>query len=420
MYQAWLRRSLLVLAATAAVFGGNPAIAQSFDPNIVSRVDSFIPPAPQTVLPSKTTKVPVKKTKQVTVTVEEKKNLTIEEREAKARAIGIVVPLGLRSTTARRAYLNMRGVPSQIVTHVRKQKSRTVTTIVEKREPRKTVVRGSASGGYNYASNANQTNIDIIADSIDSQNANLLVLVPAGREEDTVSFLLGSTDTRYANLNSSSFDALNGSITYTRLLGRRQTAEGLNTGGTATTDILTVGLDGTSVYESGFGAEEIAIAVLEAEELQEGVDPAIAQPGLDMIKVPRELEEFPRAQLVVEGGRIRDITDPRLRPFRFGKDVASRHASRAGGWAQEADQHPDRRRLPRAVRPQEAEKLPGPHLQIELLHGRQGPVALGQEAGGQHRPQSTGVGFLNPAWAASPAQFSSNSDLARGPTGFSA
>jgi hypothetical protein len=121
-------------------------------------------------------------------------------------------------------------------------------------------VRGGASGGYNYASNANQINIAIIADSIDSQNANILVLVPAGREEDTVSFLFGSTDTRYAGLNSSSFDALNGSIIYTRLLGRRQTAEGLNTGGTATTDILTLGVDGTSVYEPGFGAEEISIA----------------------------------------------------------------------------------------------------------------------------------------------------------------
>jgi hypothetical protein len=151
-------------------------------------------------------------------------------------------------------------VPSQVVSHVRKRKSRTITTIVEKKEPRKIVVRGGASGGYNYASNANQTNIAIIADSIDSQNANILVLVPAGREEDTVSFLFGSTDTRYAGLNSSSFDALNGSIIYTRLLGRRQTAEGLNTGGTATTDILTLGVDGTSVYEPGFGAEEISIA----------------------------------------------------------------------------------------------------------------------------------------------------------------
>jgi hypothetical protein len=260
MCQALLRRSCLALAAVAALFGVNPAAAQRFDPNIVSRVDSFIPPAPQTVLPTKTTKVPVKKTEQVTVVVEEKKDLTIEERETKAKAMGIVVPLGLRSTTARKAYLNMRGVPKQIVTHVRKQKSRTVTEIVEKKEPRKTVVRGSATGGYNYASNANQSNIDIIADSIDSQNANVLVLVPAGREEDTVSFLLGSTDTRYADLDASSFDALNGSVTYTRLLGRSQTAEGLTTSGTATTDILTLGLDGTSVYESGFGAEEISIA----------------------------------------------------------------------------------------------------------------------------------------------------------------
>ena len=260
MCRALLRRSVLALAASAAVFGGNPAKAQSFDPNIVSRVDSFIPPAPQTVLPTKTQKVPVKKTEQVTVTVTETKDLTLDEREAKAKEMGIVVPLGLRSTTARKAYLNMRRVPTHVVTHVRKQKLRTITTIVEKKEPRKTVVRGGASGGYNYASNANQTNIDIIANSIDSQNANILVLVPAGREEDTVSFLFGSTDTRYANLNSSSFDALNSSITYTRLLGRRQTAEGLNTSGTATTDILSVGLDGTSVYESGFGAEEIAIA----------------------------------------------------------------------------------------------------------------------------------------------------------------
>jgi len=39
----------------------------------VSRVDSFIPASPQTVLPTKTTKVLVKRTEQVTVTVEEKR-----------------------------------------------------------------------------------------------------------------------------------------------------------------------------------------------------------------------------------------------------------------------------------------------------------------------------------------------------------
>jgi len=88
MCQALLRRSLLVLVALAAFFGGRAANAQSFDPNIVSRVDSFIPPPQQTVLPTKTQKVPVKKTEEVTVTVTEKKDLTLEEREAKAKDWG--------------------------------------------------------------------------------------------------------------------------------------------------------------------------------------------------------------------------------------------------------------------------------------------------------------------------------------------
>jgi len=86
-----------------------------------------------------------------------------------------------------------------------------------------------------------------------------LILVPAGREEDTVSFLLGPSAVRYVALPSSSFDALNASVTYTRLLGRRQTAPGYNTGGTATTDLFSLGIDGTSVYEPGFGAEQITI-----------------------------------------------------------------------------------------------------------------------------------------------------------------
>jgi hypothetical protein len=245
----------------AAAFGdGSAALAQGFDANIVSRIDSFIPPSPETVLPTKTKKVTVEHKEEYSVTVDEKKELTLPEREAAAREMGVVVPLGLRSTTARKAYLNLRNVPSYRVVKVQKKKTRIVTKTIEKKEPRKTVVRGIASLGYTYATNANQVNIGIIPDSIDSQNANLLILIPAGRTEDTVSFLLGPSAVRYVALPSSSFDALNASVTYTRLLGRRQTAPGYTTGGTATTDLLTLGLDGTSVYETGFGPEQITIA----------------------------------------------------------------------------------------------------------------------------------------------------------------
>ena len=259
MFRALLRRSVLAFVAAAAGLGANEAAAQSFDANIVSRIESFIPPSPETVLPTKTKKVPVKRTEQFSVTVEEKKELSIAEREAKAKEMGVVVPLGLRSTTARKAYLNLRNVPTYRLIKVRKQKTRVITEIVEKKVPRKTVVRGIASTGYTYATNANQADVDIIPDSIGSQNGNLLILVPAGREEDTVSFLLGPSAVRYATLDSSSFDALNASVTYTRLLGRRQTA-GLSTGGTARTDLLTIGLDGISVYEPGFGANQIVVA----------------------------------------------------------------------------------------------------------------------------------------------------------------
>lgn len=260
MLRALLRRSVLAFVAAAAGLGGNEAAAQNFDPNIVSRIESFIPPSPETVLPTKTKKVPVKRTEQVSVTVEEKKELSTAEREAKAKEMGVVVPLGLRSTTARKAYLNLRNVPTYRVIKVRKQKTRVITEIVEKKVPRTTVVRAIASTGYSYATNANQVNVGITPDSIGNQSGNLLILVPAGREEDTVSFLLGPSAVRYATLNSSSFDALNGSITYTRLLGRRQTASGLSTGGTATTDLLTIGVDGISVYEPGFGANQIMVA----------------------------------------------------------------------------------------------------------------------------------------------------------------
>ena len=260
MLRALLRRSVLAFVAAAAGLGGNEAAAQNFDPNIVSRIESFIPPSPETVLPTKTKKVPVKRTEQVSVTVEEKKELSTAEREAKAKEMGVVVPLGLRSTTARKAYLNLRNVPTYRVIKVRKQKTRVITEIVEKKVPRKTVVRAIASTGYSYATNANQVNVGITPDSIGNQSGNLLILVPTGREEDTVSFLLGPSAVRYATLNSSSFDALNGSITYTRLLGRRQTASGLSSGGTATTDLLTIGVDGISVYEPGFGANQIMVA----------------------------------------------------------------------------------------------------------------------------------------------------------------
>jgi hypothetical protein len=260
MVASRLRGSVLGLVTAAALFSGRPAIAQNFDANIVSRVDNFIPPPKSTVLPTKTKQVEVTQTEHYTETIEETHTLTSEERDALARDLGVVVPLGLRSTTARRAYLNLRNVPTKVTKTVRKEKTRKVTKIVEKKEPRKTTASISPNLNFTYSSNANLTNIDVLADSIEGQSANLLILVPAGGDEDTVAFTLGPTAVRYVDIGANSFDAVNANITYTHLIGRRQTAPGFTTGGTATTDLFSAGIDGTSVYEPGFGASEIAVA----------------------------------------------------------------------------------------------------------------------------------------------------------------
>ena len=126
--------------------------------------------------------------------------------------------------------------------------------------PHKTTVNAIASGGYNYATNANQADIDIIANSIDSQNANLLILVPAGRKEDTVALPVGAIggtlrDARHEFLRCAERQHHLYAAAWAEADGA-----GIATGGTARTDLLTMGLDGTSVYQPGFGAEQISIA----------------------------------------------------------------------------------------------------------------------------------------------------------------
>src|SRR6202521_4692576 len=137
--------------------------------------------------------------------------------------------------------------------------------------------------------------------------------------------------------------------------------------------------------------KEVVAAFVQVEELQQRLDPAIAKAALDVVEVTRKLEEFPGAQLVVERRGIRHVPDPGLRSLRLGHDVDARHPGAATGGAQQAHQHLDGGRLAGAVGAQEAEQLPRSHLQIQVLHGRQAAVPLGQEPGGEHRAKSSGA-----------------------------
>src|ERR1700687_4381561 len=138
-------------------------------------------------------------------------------------------------------------------------------------------------------------------------------------------------------------------------------------------------------HAAGVAGEEVVAALVQIEEFQQRLDPAIAKASLDVIEVAGKLQELSGAELVVEGRGIRHVPNAGLRPLRLRHDVDARYPGRAARRPEQADQHLDRGRLAGAVGPQEAEELPWSHLQVQVLHGRQAAVALGQEPGGEHR-----------------------------------
>src|SRR5712692_79477 len=144
-------------------------------------------------------------------------------------------------------------------------------------------------------------------------------------------------------------------------------------------------------HAAGVAGKEVVAALMQVEELQQCVDPAVAKASLDMVEVTRKLQELSGAQLVVEGRGIRHVPDPGLCPLRLRHDVDARHFGGAAGGAQQAHQHLDGGRLAGAVGPEKAEQLPGSHLEVQVLHGREAAVALGQEPGGEHRAKSSGA-----------------------------
>src|SRR5438270_6106223 len=135
--------------------------------------------------------------------------------------------------------------------------------------------------------------------------------------------------------------------------------------------------------------EEVVAALPEIEQVQQRRDPAIAKPALNMVEIAGEFEELAGAELVVEGGGVRHVADQRLGFLRLGRNVDPGHPGVAAARSQQAHEHLDGGCLAGPVGTEEAEQLPGAHLQVQVLYRREAAVALGQEAGGQHRAQST-------------------------------
>src|SRR5690606_1264916 len=101
-----------------------------------------------------------------------------------------------------------------------------------------------------------------------------------------------------------------------------------------------------------------------------------------------EPEVLPAGHGVIEADRIGKEPDPPLHLERVPSRVEPQHLYVTARGLDEAQEHQDRRRLARAVRPEETEDLPGGDVEVQVVHHLVSVVGLGEALrldGGGHR-----------------------------------
>jgi len=123
---------------------------------------------------------------------------------------------------------------------------------------------------------------------------------------------------------------------------------------------------------AGDGTVEVAGRQVEAPA--QLVPPGRRRP----LQVAEEPQVLGAGQLAVEPQLPRQVADPRREVAVVGERVQAEHPGPAGGRREQPNQATDRGRLARPVGAEEAEHLPLPYLQVEVLDPDRWPVALAQ------------------------------------------
>ena len=142
-------------------------------------------------------------------------------------------------------------------------------------------------------------------------------------------------------------------------------------------------------------AGDVVAPVPQREQPQVPLDPLGARRGVQPVQPPEEVEVGRRRQLVVEARRLGQDADPGADLLGVLDDVEAVDRGAALARLDERGQQPDRRRLARAVRPEQAEHLAAEHLEVHPADRPQvaePPAQTGRAehdgVGRGHRPQS--------------------------------
>jgi hypothetical protein len=130
---------------------------------------------------------------------------------------------------------------------------------------------------------------------------------------------------------------------------------------------------------------ELVLPGREVEEPEQFVHPPLDDRALLAVERRDEAQELRAGELVVDKRAIGNESHPRLCLARLPLKIVAADLYHATCWLEDAGDHAQRRRLPGAVGPEEAEQFAGRHLEIDAIDGGKAAVAFGQVRKTDHR-----------------------------------
>ena len=119
---------------------------------------------------------------------------------------------------------------------------------------------------------------------------------------------------------------------------------------------------------------------VETDLVEDLVDGRLRLVLAEAVEPGRVAQVLAPGHVLVEADRVGQVADPALDLARLPGRVEAHDGCLAVGRLGQPEQHQDRRRLARAVLPEQPEDLARVDLEVEPVDGRQRPVLLGQPA----------------------------------------
>jgi hypothetical protein len=105
----------------------------------------------------------------------------------------------------------------------------------------------------------------------------------------------------------------------------------------------------------------------QAHGRESGVDALASLPPRHVEQLGEQQHVLPASERRVRREQLRDVADHPPNPHGRGSGIRSEYRDLPSGGLEQRGQHPDRRRLPGAIRPEQPVRLSGRYLQVQMV-----------------------------------------------------